>query len=248
MLAGASPRHAAGERDVPLKTSSFMRHRPCEAMASTLPGFEAGAGCRVEADETLAPGSLSGDHARNPAFRMPGDARGRGGDGVRRGVGDDEAGALTLVSGRGGAMLAAARRGGMGAEDASRALAGRALEGAVVSTDMLGSHKRAPERAGAAVHGRFPSKGSHAPLNHVNAPHASLKTLLRRLRGVSARRLPNHLVWLEWTRGARRADGSSISLLCPQMGCGAHRTTWRGLWRTPCPFHPGLDAVVSGLG
>ena len=113
---------------------------------------------------------------------------------------------------------------------------------------MPGSYKGALERAGAAVRRRLSPRGGRAPLSHVSALHASLKTFLYRFRGVSTRRLPNHLVWFEWTRGARRADGSSISLLCSQMECGTYRTTWRGLWRTPYPFHPELDAAVSGLG
>lgn len=248
MLAGATLREAAEECGVSLKTSFSMRHRLCEVMASMLPGFETGAGCRAGADETYVPDSLSGNHTRNPRFAMPRPARERGGDGVKRGAGDDKVAVLTLVNDRGDAMLAAACRGAMGVGDARRVLAGCALGGSVVSTDLMGGYGRALAEAGVAVHERFSSKGSRAPPDHVNALHSALKGFLAPFRGVSTRRLPDYLVWFEWAREARRADGSPSSLLRAQMEGGTYRTTARGLWRTPYPFHPELAEAVSEVG
>lgn len=245
MLAGATLRVAAAECGVSLRTSFSMRHRLCEVMASMLPAFEAGTGCRVEADETFVPDSLSGNHTRNKRFSMPRPARRRGGDGVSRGLGDDKVAVLTMVNDRGDAMLAAACRGAMGSMSAARALAGCAVDGAIVSTDMLGGHGRALAEAGVAVHRRFSSKGSRAPLNHVNALHSALKAFLHPFRGVSTRRLPNYLVWFRWLREARRSGGTT-DLLRRQMEGGTYRTTWRGLWMTPYPFHPELDVTVEG--
>lgn len=71
MLAGATLRAAARECGVSLKTSFSMRHRLCEVMGSMLPAFEAGPGCPVEADETLVPDSLSGNHSRSAGFPCP---------------------------------------------------------------------------------------------------------------------------------------------------------------------------------
>ncbi|UEA44730.1 hypothetical protein NQ498_05865 [Collinsella stercoris] len=74
---------------------------------------------------------------------MPRPARRRGGDGAAAGVSSDKVGVLTMVDARGGAMAVAACRGKMGVADARRAMAGRALEGAVVSTDRQRGYVRA---------------------------------------------------------------------------------------------------------
>ena len=168
MLAGATLRGAAAGCGVSLKTSFSMRHRLCEVMASMLPAFEAGPGAEVQADETLVPDSLSGNHSRSAGFPCP-----------------------------------------------------------------------APH-AGAGAHRRFASSGPRAPLNRVNALHSALKAFLARFRGVSTRRLQNYLSWFCWAREARRG-GDAVSLLRAQMESGAYRTSWRGLWATPYPFHPEIS-------
>ena len=81
MLAGATLRDAAAACGVSLKTSFSMRHRLCEVMASMLPAFEAGPGCPVEADETLVPDSLSGNHSRSAGFPCPAPHAGAGATG-----------------------------------------------------------------------------------------------------------------------------------------------------------------------
>lgn len=74
-------RDAAAACGVSLKTSFSMRHRLCEVMASMLPAFEAGPGCPVEADETLVPDSLSGNHSRSAGFPCPAPHAGAGATG-----------------------------------------------------------------------------------------------------------------------------------------------------------------------
>lgn len=66
---------------VSLKTSFSMRHRLCEVMASMLPAFEAGPGAEVQADETLVPDSLSGNHSRSAGFPCPAPHAGAGATG-----------------------------------------------------------------------------------------------------------------------------------------------------------------------
>ena len=124
-------------------------------------------------------------------------------------------------------------------------MAGCALEGAVVSTDRQRGYVRALAEMGVAAHERFASSGRRAPLNRVNALHSALKAFLARFRGVSTRRLPNYLAWFCWAREARRG-GDAASLLRAQMGSGTYRTSWRGLWRQPCPFHPEISMSYAG--
>ena len=71
MVARATLRDCAAECGVSLRTSFSMRHRLLEAMGRSLPAFEAGPGCAVQADETLLPDSPSGNHRRAPGFRRP---------------------------------------------------------------------------------------------------------------------------------------------------------------------------------
>jgi len=71
MVAGATLRDSAAACGVSLRTSFSMRHRLLEVMERSLPAFEAGPGCAVQADETLVPDSLSGNHTRDQGFRCP---------------------------------------------------------------------------------------------------------------------------------------------------------------------------------
>ena len=176
---------------------------------------------------------------------MPRPARRRGGDGAAAGVSSDKVSVLTIVNARGDAMAVAACRGKMGIADARRGMAGCALEGAVASTDRQRGYVRALAEMGVAAHERFASSGPRAPLNRVNALHSALKAFLARFRGVPTRRLPNYLAWFCWAREARRG-GDAASLLRAQMGSGAYRTGWRGLWRQPCPFHPEISMSYAG--
>lgn len=150
---------------------------------------------------------------------MPRPARRRGGDGAAAGVSSDKVSVLTMVNARGDAMAVAACRGKMGVADARRAMAGCALEGAVVSTDRQRGYVRALAEMGVAAHERFASSGPRAPLNRVNALHSALKAFLARFGGVSTRRLPNYLAWFCWAREARRG-GDAASLLRRRWGRG----------------------------
>ena len=95
---------------------------------------------------------------------MPRPARRRGGDGVRRGVSGDKVSVLACANVRGGVFLREACRGKMGEGDARAALAGCALAGSVVSTDMQKGYVGALRAMGVAVHRRFASGGAEGPL------------------------------------------------------------------------------------
>ena len=96
---------------------------------------------------------------------MPRPARRRGGDGAAAGVSSDKVSVLTMVNARGDAMAVAACRGKMGVADARRAMAGCALEGAVVSTDRQRGYVRALAEMGVAAHERFASSGPRGSLD-----------------------------------------------------------------------------------
>ena len=176
---------------------------------------------------------------------MPRPARRRGGDGASCGAGPDKAGVLALADGRGDVMAVPACRGKLGVAGAPGAMAGRAPGGAVAPAGRQKGCVRALAEMGVAAHGRFASSGPRAPLNHVNAPHSSIKAFLARFRGVSTRRLGNYPPRFRWVHEARRSDDGS-ALLRSQMEAGTYRTSWRGLWAAPYPFHPEIAVSEAG--
>ena len=244
MVSGATLRDCAAACGVSLRTSFSMRHRLLEVMERSLPAFEAGPGCPAQVDETLVPDSLSGNHSRGGA-PMPRPARGRGGDGARAGVSRDKVSVVVAANPRGGVFLQEACLGKLGAGDARRAMAGCALEGAVVSTDRQKGYVRALREMGAAAHLRFASGGARAPLNLVNSVHSALKAFLARFRGVSTRRLHGYLMWFKWQREARRL-GDLPGAIREHMSAARYRLSWRERVAEPYPFHPEMSVSIQG--
>lgn len=244
MVSGATLRDCAAACGVSLRTSFSMRHRLLEVMERSLPAFEAGPGCPVQVDETLVPDSLSGNHSLGGA-PMPRRARRRGGDGAAGGVSRDKVSVVVAANPRGGVFLQEACRGKLGVDDARRAMAGCAVEGAVVSTDRRKGYVRALREMGAAAHLRFASGGSPAPMNLVNAVHSALKAFLARFRGVSTRRLHGYLMWFKWQREARRL-GDLPGAIREHMASARYRLSWRERVREPYPFHPEMSVQIEG--
>lgn len=176
---------------------------------------------------------------------MEADAAGEGGDGARGGVSRDKVSVVVAANPRGGVFLQEACLGKPGVEEARRAMAGCAVEGAVVSTDLQKGYVRALREMGAAAHLRFASGGSPAPLNLVNAVHSALKTFLARFRGVSTRRLHGYLMWFKWQREARRL-GDLPGAVREHMGRACYRLSWRERVRAPYPFHPEMTVQIEG--
>lgn len=177
---------------------------------------------------------------------MPRPARRRGGDGAAAGVSSDKVSVLTMVNARGDAMAVAACRGKMGVADARRAMAGCALEGAVVSTDRQRGYVRALAEMGVAAHERFASSGPRAPLNRVNALHSAPKAFLARFRGVSTRRLPTlpRVVLL----GALGAPGRGRRLAAAGAdGVGDIPDELARALAAAVPVPPGDFHVIGGL-
>lgn len=244
MVSGATLRDCAAACGVSPRTSLSVRHRLLEVTGRSLPAFEAGPGCPVQVDETLVPDSLSGNHSLGGA-PMPRRARRRGGDGAAGGVSRDKVSVVVAASPRGGVFLQEACRGKLGVDDARRAMAGCAVEGAVVSADGQRGYVRALREMGAAAHLRFASGGSPAPMNLADAVHSAPKAFLARFRGVSTRRLHGYLMWFKWQREARRL-GDLPGAIREHMASARYRLSWRERVREPYPFHPEMSVQIEG--
>jgi hypothetical protein len=154
---------------------------------------------------------------------------------------------MTCVNTHGDVFLQEVCLGKAGIGACRAGLAGCALRGAIVSTDRLAGYVRVLAGMGVAVHRRFSSGGSRAPLNRVNALHSALSHFLAPFRGVSTRRLHGYLMWFKWTLEARRSP-LRTDLLLEQLGEGSYSRTWRSYATTPYPFHPELNTGMSLAG
>lgn len=160
-------------------------------------------------------------------FSMPRPARRRGGDEAAADVSSDKVSVLTMVNARGDAMAVAACRGKMGVADARRAMAGCALEGAVVSTDRQRGYVRAPAEMGVAAHERFASSGPRAPLNRVNELWATDITEFRLPCGAKCYLSPvidcfdgRPVAWSIGRRPTARLANSSLEAACGTLAPG----------------------------
>ena len=248
MLGG---RHAAQRRRVRRLAQDQLLDAPPpgEVMASMLPGLRGGPGLPVEADETLVPDSLSGNHSRSAGFPCPAPHAGAG----RRaaaGVSSDKVSVLTMVNARGDAMAVAACRGKMGSPTPGAPWRAARWRG--------GGLHRPPARlcARLAEMGRGGPRGSpppaRAPLNRVNALHSALKAFLARFGGVSTRRLPQLPRVVLLAREARRS-GDAASLLgrrwgrghTGRAGAGSGGSRARSTRRFPCHMRVNTALTIN---
>lgn len=230
-------RECAERVGVSLKTSWFMRHRMCEVAEGMLPAFEAGPGLQGGGRREVRARQLHGQpHEERAGFSMPRRARKRGRDGVRRGVSGDQVCVLTGVNSKGDVFLDVAGVGPLESGAAEELLADRALEGAVVWTDMRAAYSKPLARLKVAEHVRVDSKDrSTGVVNLVNSLHSRLEAFLARFRGVASRRLQRYLMWFKWLETAKRTGGFSqkVSLAVEQVKSGGYSTRWRDCWKVP---------------
>ena len=170
---------------------------------------------------------------------MPRRVRKRGRDGVKRGISSDQVCVLTGINDKGDCFFDLACKGRLDGATALDLLTGRIQEGAIISTDRLGSYGYAFKRIGVAVHNRFnPKDRSEGTINIVNSLHSRLKSFLADFKGVSTRRLHNYLMWFKWVETTRRPLNRKDmeSLMVNQIRKGSYKTVWRGYRDTPYQF------------
>lgn len=236
MVAGESLRALAARCGVCLKTSWFMRMRVLEVMRSQLQPMRCGEGVSAQADEIYVNESLSGnrDRARDA---MPREAH-RDGHGVRsRGLSSLKVAVVTVVNDLGDCSAGLAGRGRPTSGGVRSALAGAAVSGSEVSTDMLAAYVLPLAEAGAAAHNRYGSaEAGEDELGMVNALHARLRSFLSRFNGVSTRRLQRYLWWFCWEEQARRSDATREGMLRAHVANGRYSARRRDLEAEAQPF------------
>ncbi|MBR0406257.1 MAG: IS1595 family transposase [Eggerthellaceae bacterium] len=225
-------RESAQKCGVRLKTAFFMRHRLLEAMRKHMPSFQVEAGCGAELDECFFRESFKGNHAMSERG-IPRKPRKR----TQSTDGYEKICVLTGINDAGDIFYEIAGRGGLTEEAAKEVLAGKLVDGAIISTDCAHVYRRVLPSLNVGGHVAA-GRGEHG-INGVNGLHSQLKRFVYRFRGVSSRRLGNYLAWFKWTRSfkIRRSAEELADLIVKQAATGTYETSWRQYKVTPYPFY-----------
>ena len=241
-----SLRACADKCDISLKTSFFMRHRILEALYAYIPSFRLKENGGVIVDETFVRENFKGNYTHSE-FKLPREARHRGGENHVRGISHEQICILTGINDNGDMFYEIACRGRLTSNVAHDLLKEKIGAGSIVVTDKHRAYPCALKELKVACHSAYDSKVDHAPLNPINALHSRLKTFLGTFRGVSTRRLSNYLAWFKWIETFRRANSAqnTCNLVIKQLFQGDYRTTWRSYKATERPFMDYWEAQVA---
>ena len=220
MADGLTLRESARRCGVSLYTAWFMRMRVCEVMARRMPAARAGT---FWVDETYVRESLSGNHSRSAWFSMPREAHRNGQDGRRGNVGRNK-GSFSVVCGVnefGDCFCDLAERGTSCSGTFGLAVLRRVPSGSRLVTDENPAYSLGP---GAPYeHEAYNSKGAgRGALGPVNALHSRLKSFLRRMRGVSSRRMQRYLDWFCYVEHYKNTDADRRELLFGHEASGRY--------------------------
>lgn len=192
-------RECAKRCRVSLHSAWLMRMRLIESIRLHLPGFHAGAGMRVQLDETYLRESFKGNHTKG-RFTMPRPSRHRGTPASKRGLSREQICVMTGVDDMDGAFLAMSGRGLLPKDRALATLRGLLGRGAYAVADAAAAYPPAMRELGVGFTGT--DAGSHA-INRVNTLHSQLAGFLAGFRGVSTKLLDEYLAWFLWRRTFR---------------------------------------------
>lgn len=200
-------RECAKRCNVSLRTAWLMRMRLVESLKRHLPGFLAGAGSRVQLDETYLRESFKGNHTRGK-FTLPRPARCRGTPASKRGLSKEQICVMTGVADDGSAFLTMSGRGLISKARAIAALEGKVGRGAYAIADRAAAYPGAMETLGVAF---TQTKADDHAINGVNTLHSLFDGFMTGFRGVSTKRLNEYLTWFLWRRTFHhdRADVSA---------------------------------------
>lgn len=199
-------RECAKRCKVSLRSAWLMRMRLIESIRLHLPDFHAGAGMRVQLDETYLRESFKGNHTKGQ-FTLPRPPRHRGTPASKRGLSREQICVMTGVDDMGGAFLAMSGRGLLSKDRALATLHGRLDRGAYAVADAAAAYPPAMKELGVEFTG---TDASNHAINRVNTLHSQLAGFLAGFRGVSTKLLDEYLAWFLWRR-TFRADAADCA-------------------------------------
>lgn len=246
VVARATVSRMQAELGVCRATAWFMRMRILEAMRARLRPFLVDAGSSCQIDGMFLNESLSGN--RGPCGRagaaLPRPAHRTGHDAGVRGLSGLKVCVVTGVNDGGDQFAEVGGRGRLKSEEIGRCLEGKALAGAIVSTDSHRSYMRALRAAGAAAHNRYLAAGrSRDELALVDGQHARIRAFLAGFFGVATSNLQSYMDWYCYREQRRRSDASELAVTAADVANGRYRTTRRGYRNRPIAFGEYWDAA-----
>ena len=199
MIKGYSLRRCAWECGINLATAFFWRHKILDALSSFMGTGEVDG--LVEADECYLRYSYKGNHSKSKRFKMPREARKRGGESVgKRGLSSEQVCVGTALDRTGNILIGMIGTGRAKYDNLKRFFEGHIAPYSILCTDSAHGYGKLAKQLD-LEHKAIPS-GKHMKgiyhIQHINAFHSNFKAFLQKFRGVSTKHLNSYLKWFKW--------------------------------------------------
>ena len=239
-------RECAKRCKVSLRSAWLMRMRLIESIRLHLPDFHAGAGMRVQLDETYLWESFKGNHTKGQ-FTLPRPPRHRGTPASRRGLSREQICVMTGVDDMGGAFLAMSGRGLLSKDRALATLHGRLDRGAYAVADAAAAYPPAMKELGVEFTGHGRQQSRNQPREHAPLPARGVSRRIPRREHETAGRIPR-MVPMEANLHAgpgehRRPSGQRHPMRQHRARLGARDAAVHGLLG-----RHGIDCMYTAIG
>ena len=191
-----SLRRCAEKVGVCLKTSYFMRHRILECIKQNKSQFIINENNKGQLDETYLRENFKGNHTKSTDFSMPRKPRKNGNASKLIGSSNEQICIATGINDTNNVFLEIAGRGQLTNNSLKDILKDKIESECVISTDKRSNYKTILKLFNIKEHNTYKSNTTEAYKNlaNVNSLHSRFKEFIKKLHGVSTRRLENYLV------------------------------------------------------
>ena len=229
-----SLRRCAEKVGVCLKTSYFMRHRILECIKQNKSQFIINENNKGQLDETYLRENFKGNHTKSTDFSMPRKPRKSGNASKLIGSSNEQICIATGINDTNNVFLEIAGRGQLTNNSLKDILKDKIESECVISTDKRSNYKTILKLFNIKEHNTYKSNTTEAYKNlaNVNSLHSRFKEFIKKLHGVSTRRLENYLVWFSWIENYKRSENKS-ELLMDSLKNNTYKTTIREYKNTP---------------
>ena len=120
--------------------------------------------------------------------------------------------------------------------------------GSIISTDKRSNYKTVLKLFNVGEHNAYQSNTfeSYKNLGNINSLHSRFKNFIRKMHGISTRRLDNYLVWFEWVENYKSNENKN-NLIIESISNNKYETTFRNYKNTPYLFMEYWNNQQCGL-
>ena len=203
-----SLRKCAEKIGVCLKTSYFMRHRIIECLKQNENPFVVNKNNKGQLDETFLRENFKGNHSKSTNFKMPRKARKNGQEAKLIGSSNEQICIASGINDMNNVFFEIVGRGQLKNKSLEKVLKNKIEAGSIITTDKKSNYKTVLKLFNVAEHKAYQSKTieSYQHLGNINALHSRFKEFIRKMHGVSTRRLENYLIWFSWLENFKRNE------------------------------------------